>query len=187
MNLKEYAQQELKRAGLFDHDADYDGQIGGAVMELIEHFADQGHSGHSAEIVRTLFKTLASHRPLTPLTGEDDEWEILDPAQAGSLVKQNRRLSSVFVNDKDEVFDLYAVRNVFPNGTTKYESRPVVFPYTPHITNVLVDENGFEVSKEEHDRLCAAQVVDRTTVVSDNHVATITTLASGDVIIADKE
>ena len=51
MSLKEHAKYELEKAGLFDKDSDYNGMIGNAVMELIEKFSEQGHSGFFALIV----------------------------------------------------------------------------------------------------------------------------------------
>ena len=66
-NLVKHAEFELKKAGLFDKDSDYDGQLGEATLELIKVFADQGHSGMSANMVRELFRKLSSFEPLTPL------------------------------------------------------------------------------------------------------------------------
>ena len=48
MNLVEHAKEELQRAGLFEQGSDYDGMLAQAVLELIEKFAQQGHSGYSA-------------------------------------------------------------------------------------------------------------------------------------------
>jgi hypothetical protein len=57
--LVEHATKELVRVGLLDHDADYDGQLGVDVLELMIVFAKQGHSGSSAEITIELFTKLA--------------------------------------------------------------------------------------------------------------------------------
>lgn len=59
MSLLDHANKELQRVGLFDEDADYDGMLGDAVMELITVFANQGHSGMSAEMTIQLFEKLA--------------------------------------------------------------------------------------------------------------------------------
>nr|DAT41916.1 MAG TPA: hypothetical protein [Caudoviricetes sp.] len=75
MNSIEIAQKELEAAGFFDADSDYEGALGDAVMTLIKTFNEQHHSGFSAMIVINLFDRLAKHKPLTPLTGEDWEWE----------------------------------------------------------------------------------------------------------------
>jgi hypothetical protein len=74
MSLVAYATDELKRAGLFDKDADYGGLIGPAVIEMMKQFAAEGHSGNSAKTVLQIFERLARYRPLTPID---------NPMQAG--------------------------------------------------------------------------------------------------------
>jgi len=63
-NLVNHANVELKKAGLFDKDADYDGMLGDAVLELITVFAAQGHSGYSAQMTRELFYKLSNFEEL---------------------------------------------------------------------------------------------------------------------------
>jgi hypothetical protein len=62
--LVEWAVKELVRVGLFDRDADYDGQLGVDITELMIVFSKQGHSGESADIVLEAFHTLAQRLPL---------------------------------------------------------------------------------------------------------------------------
>lgn len=59
-NLIDHANKELTKAGLFDKDADYDGELGKAVLELITVFAGQGHSGYSATLTRDFFYKLSN-------------------------------------------------------------------------------------------------------------------------------
>lgn len=94
MSLHDYAEDELRRAGLFDEDSDYGGMLGTAVLELIDAFAAQGHSGFSAGMTIQIFSTLAGYKPITPLTYAEDEWN-----EVGTDVWQNRRKSTVFSND----------------------------------------------------------------------------------------
>lgn len=90
-NLVKHAEFELKKAGLFDKDSDYGGMLGDGVMELIKVFAKQGHSGMSASMTTSLVEKLMRYEPLSPLTGEDDEWN-----EVGDGTMQNRRDSRVF-------------------------------------------------------------------------------------------
>ncbi len=90
-NLVEYAKTELEMAGLFSEDGDYDGMLGEAVLELVQKFAEQGHSGFSAGMVSNLFNKLSRYEPLGPLTGNDDEW-----VEAARGVFQNKRCSHIF-------------------------------------------------------------------------------------------
>ena len=41
-DLTDHARNELKLAGLFDKDSDYDGMLGDSVMELVKVFSKQG-------------------------------------------------------------------------------------------------------------------------------------------------
>ena len=97
-NLIEHARTELTRAGLFDGDADYSGAHAHAVMELIETFAAQGHSGASAALTIGLFTKLAQFQPLTPITSDPDEWNNVSDI-SGAPLWQNKRRSSSFSRD----------------------------------------------------------------------------------------
>lgn len=99
MSLTDYAREELDHAGLLDDDSDYGGMIGRAVLELVEVFASQCHSGASAEVVLEAFKKVASFEPLSPLTYEPDEW-FDRSEESGSPMWQNRRDPRVFSFDK---------------------------------------------------------------------------------------
>lgn len=93
-NLQDFARKELELAGFFDKDSMYAGMLGEAVMKLIDVFSDEGHSGTSASITVNAFERVARFEPLTPLTGEDDEW---NEVTEGML--QNKRCSHVFKKD----------------------------------------------------------------------------------------
>lgn len=66
MGILDHAQKELERAGMFDKDADYNGAIAVAVMELMKVFAKQKHSGFSAMMVVNIFNTLGKMDILSP-------------------------------------------------------------------------------------------------------------------------
>ena len=95
-NLVDYAKDELKRIGMIDSGEPYDDLTAKAILDLIELFDSQGHSGFSAPYVINTFRRLAMFKPLSPLTGEDDEWNEM---RDGSF--QNKRYSAVFKNKKD--------------------------------------------------------------------------------------
>lgn len=63
-NLINHATAELNKHGLMDKDADYDGELGKGVLELITLFASQGHSGMSAEMTIQLFERLARFKEI---------------------------------------------------------------------------------------------------------------------------
>lgn len=127
-NLEAYAESELRRAGLFDKDSDYGGMMGEAVLRMVRDFSDEGHSGFSAGMAQHLFKTVAAFKPLSPLTGADDEWHEVSPG-----VFQNVRCSRVF-KDETGAYDIDGRVFRESNGCcyTSRDSRVyVTFPYTP--------------------------------------------------------
>jgi hypothetical protein len=101
MSLIDHAKTELQIAGLFDNDSDYNGDIGEAVMELIEVFAKQGHSGMSAPYVASIFEKLANYKPLIGITGKDEEWGDVRNIGDGKPWYQNKRCSALFKDGKD--------------------------------------------------------------------------------------
>ncbi len=57
-NRHEFFKRRLQEHGLYKPDSDYEGFVGKYVEELSETFANQGHSGCSAEITIGLFNEL---------------------------------------------------------------------------------------------------------------------------------
>lgn len=109
--MTEFARDELKKAGLFDKDSDYDGMIGEAVMELINKFAEQGHSGFSAGLTTSIFNKLAEYKPLSPLTDDPNEWMKISDSDYGCAEEyknvslwQSKRCPSCFSNDGGKTY-----------------------------------------------------------------------------------
>ncbi len=97
MGTKEYGRKELERIGYFkEGDDPYNVWAANAILELLEVFDNQGHSGFTAPYVARMFHRLAMFKPASPLTGEDDEWNEM---KDGSF--QNKRYSSIFKDSKD--------------------------------------------------------------------------------------
>ena len=101
MTLIEHAKMELQMVGAFDKESNYEGEIGKAVMELIDIFSKQGHSGNSAGIVRTIFNKLANYEPLMDITGKDEEWGDVRDFGDGKSWYQNKRCSALFKDGID--------------------------------------------------------------------------------------
>ena len=114
MSIVNHAKKELEKFTGNDGDDNYSSDVKKAVIELIECFENQDHSGFSAGIVLTLFDRLAKFKTLTPLTGEDNEWmEVTDN------LYQNKRHPEVFKeNGKAHILD----------GNKQV---PIEFPYLP--------------------------------------------------------
>ena len=98
--LVDHGKEELERAGLFDKDSDYDGMLGEAVLELLQTFSKQGHSGFSAQLTMELFNKLVKYETLTEITDDPEEWMAVSEDMAlGEGVWQSRRNPALFSND----------------------------------------------------------------------------------------
>ena len=138
------------------------------VLELIEVFVNQGHSGFSAGYVAGLFDRLVHWKPLTPLTGEDDEWNDVGVYSTDkSPLYQNKRCSRVFKEADGRVYDIEYWYMKDSNGyayTNKHCHQDIVFPYMPQKPKLLeltdpddVESNEKKIStlkKREKELLC---------------------------------
>jgi len=142
MGFLEFCREEIERAGLFSKDEDfYGGMTGKALMELCEVFSNQGHSGMSAGLVASLFKRLTEWKPISPLTGDEDEWvEITDN------LYQNKRCPSVFKDRKTGKAyqdDYYIFVDKDGISYTSKDSRKYIeFPYVPKNEFVYKESNN---------------------------------------------
>lgn len=126
----EYAKRELERI-----EKDKDGlqdMINRDILQIVEIFAGQGHGVLSAGYTLGTLERLLRYKPLTPLTGEADEWNETRPRHF-----QNKRCSSVFKEADETCYDIDAII-VSDNGgitwfTTKTFAKKVEFPYLPPI------------------------------------------------------
>ena len=144
MSLVDYAESELALIGMGkDTEDEMNKMMHDHIIKMVQTFADEGHSGMSAGYALSILKKLLAYEPLTPLTGEDDEW-----FEAADGVFQNKRCSRVFKQaDRfdGQAYDLNGRVFVEPDGSA-YTSRdslvPITFPYTPKTEYVSVLPEG---------------------------------------------
>ena len=134
-----YAESELDRIGMTDGD-DMNGIMRKHLIHMVEEFSKEGHSGFSASYALQCLTKLLKFKPLSPLTGEDDEWGDVSEV-SGEPMFQNKRYSAVFKQGKDgeaynidgRVFWEWAKDETgreFKSYFTSINSRvPVTFPY----------------------------------------------------------
>ena len=113
MTLRTHAEREMKLVGLDTKESDYEGMLYGAILELVDVFAKQGHSGFSAGRVISIFTKLARYENLAPLTGEATEWN-----EVGDGMYQNNRVSSVFKDKDNKPYYLDAIVWINQKGST---------------------------------------------------------------------
>lgn len=154
-NLLKHAERELKLIG-YDGKDEYDKMAKEAILQLIETFAKQGHSGFSADYVANMFHKLANYETLSPLTGNDDEWnDVSDMSGDRKTLFQNNRDSRVFKNDDGAFFteaivwqdDVYHFSNKDSNRYIKS------FPFTPKTFYVKVDKERNVLDTEEYEKV----------------------------------
>lgn len=110
-NLTGHARRELELAGMFDKEVDGSEATGSwnrlcaeAVIELMEVFAEQGHSGFSASMTQDLFSRLARYEKLTELTDNSNEWGDIGKFQGGKPGWQSTRSPSCFSEDGGKTY-----------------------------------------------------------------------------------
>lgn len=141
-NMVEFAKKEMDIIGLTEDD-EMNGMMRKHILHMVEEFADEGHSGFSASYALSILQKVLAYKPLSPLTGEDSEWNDMSDYGRGDSLYQNNRRSSVFKEGKDgEAYDIdgkvfwdwYTDPKTGERTKSYYscnESRtPVTFPYT---------------------------------------------------------
>lgn len=124
-----------------------------AVLDMVLVFCTEGHSGFSANYTVGCLQKVLRYEPLTPLTGDDDEWnEIGGFADGGRAMWQNKRCSKIFkeiVNGRVECYNIEGYVFEEPSGArfTGYGSRrTVAFPHSPNEPIIVkVDEEGVPI------------------------------------------
>ena len=131
-----HAENELKLAGFYDKESGYERRIAYNVIELVRLFADQEHSWATAHHCLEVFNKLALFDPLTPLTGADDEWEVMYDGEW-----RNTRCHRVYM-DAGGGYDIDAKIFRGPNGYCSVnpgQHTDIEFPYLPKTEYVDID------------------------------------------------
>ena len=142
-NIETYAIDELTRIGMYGSGDEMNDAMCEHILKMVNVFAEEGHSGFSAEYAISILQKLLRFEPLSPLTGEDDEW-----CEVSDNLYQNKRLSRVFKEGKDgQAYDIDGKVFVEPDGCsyTNRDSRVYIeFPYTPKTEYVNVENQPLD-------------------------------------------
>ena len=87
--MREYFKDELYKA-------EVDSAIVDSLLAMLDASNVGEHSGSSWQFLLETFRRLASFKPLSPLTGAEDEW-----VEVAENLEQNKRCATVFRNDKN--------------------------------------------------------------------------------------
>lgn len=110
MSIQDIAKDEMQRAGITGNDAR-------TMSVILATFFQQWDSGGAVSVMAPVLQRLIAGKPLTPLTGDDDEW--YDPVGDGEVL-QNMRCGTVFKypNMGNRVIDIDT-------------GKMITFPYSP--------------------------------------------------------
>lgn len=113
MSIISQAKEELRRINFGEDDTK-------VMVDILELFFNQWDSGGAVYAVAPILQRCIAGKPLSPLTGADDEWN-----EVGDGVFQNKRMGSVFKDPR------------FHDGKLAYDidapepRAAITFPYMP--------------------------------------------------------
>lgn len=128
MSVIEFAKSEMDRAKFHPLERDL-------IIEMMESFFKRYDSGGAVWAMAPalehlpVVKRLIACKPLTPLTGEEDEWNDVSES-AGRTCWQSRRMPSVF-REEDGEGKVWAYDIDAPSGR-----KAITFPYFPERAEV---------------------------------------------------
>lgn len=105
-------------------------KVSSNILELHDVFANQNHTNFTASYTMDLLYKLVHFTPLSPLTGEDDEWAKRDN------VEYNKRFTSIIRYNKDNSTAVWLDGILFlePDGkdwfSAKESVRKIEFPFS---------------------------------------------------------
>lgn len=141
-NLLTHAKHELDLIGMTaDSPDEMNVMMRKHILHMMNEFANEGHSGFSASYAINILTKLLDFKPLSPLTGADDEWTNV--REYGTEPHwQNKRKSSVFKDADGSCYDIdgkvfWEWCMPYEEGEKPYKSYytsrdsrvPVTFPY----------------------------------------------------------
>ena len=89
-------------------------------LDVIQAFADMGHSGGSRSVAIPVINTLLQFKPLTPLTNDPDEW-----TRVGDRFWQSQRDSEAFSYDNGITYYLLSERDIDPKSIHIADPKPM--------------------------------------------------------------
>lgn len=128
-----------------------------SALKAYNSLEEDNHSGFSISITKNILNQLIEQRPLTPVTGTEDEWVLVS---TGPDVYQNKRYSSLFKNIMTDGTTSYNDTNQFiitdvdyPNVyyTSSFIAQyvkpffPITMPYSPSSNSVKIYTKQFLV------------------------------------------
>lgn len=121
MSIIETAVAEMNRAGFSKKEKQ-------VLVSIMEQFFDQWDSGGAVSVMIPVLTRLLSGQPLSPLTGEDDEWNDVSEHASQKPMYQNKRCSTVF-KTVDRHGNIFVYDIDLPRKAGQFQR--ITFPYLP--------------------------------------------------------
>ena len=100
------------------------------ILNIVSLVASQGHTGFTASYLINTLNKLLRYQPLSSLTGNEEEWELVDENMG---LYQNIRCPSVFRNIEGKAYNVEGKVFTEDNGHTWFTCRDsrvdITFPY----------------------------------------------------------
>lgn len=149
-HLVEFAENELNRIlKTCENSEDLKMQkaINDNILDIVKKFSEQGHTGFTANYSLNILKRLLDWKPISVLTGEDDEWVELN--YTPDTAYQNKRCPSIFKDADGRAYNVEGKVFSDDNGHTWFtgsDSRVYIdFPYeVPEKPKYIIINNKIE-------------------------------------------
>lgn len=109
MTLIDHARHELDLIGEDDNTK-------AGLLNVVQAFADMGHSGSSAFFCANALDALLRYKPLSELTNDSDEWIDRTEISGGVPLWQSKRNSEAFSTDGGKTYYLLSETEVVGDG-----------------------------------------------------------------------
>lgn len=201
MSLEAWAENEIELACQRERDsaaefgnpedAEYGIACYKSALKAFRSLLEDEHSGMSISFTRQILNRLIIGGPLSPVTGEDDEW--VDASYEGmpeGVIKEyrNKRMRSLFkyvyadgtvkYSDVDRVICYESPHDDTQGGVPFHNGfinrlidkmRPIILPYAPqhfkvYVTECLYDENGGDFDTMMVEYMIDADTQEQTTI-----------------------
>ena len=131
MNLHEHAVNELS---LIDDGSEEQQWVNKSIINIVDAFADQGHSGFSAKYSLNLLSRLLNFYPINPITDSEDEWGKWHGPE-GKKSRQAKRYSALFQDEDGSVYDINRISKRYEGHMDSSWYGPSYYVKLPYLPN----------------------------------------------------
>lgn len=181
MNLIEFSENELNNLLTSCKDSDeYNLQnvMNKSILEIIKKFSEQHFTGTTSSYCINILIRLLNYKPLTPLTGEDSEWEDIQKYGSENTSYQNKRCPAIFKDSEGKAYNVESKIFSDDNGKSwytcsasrEYIDFPYIVPDRPEMIYNKVSDKRFAILNELNDILKIITTVKDLIISEDDNI-----------------